>query len=250
MARNGATRKKLLILTLGLALGVGTVTPAFATSIGCGTACSALITIGTEKFPVTVTVGKDGVGRVTNVTVRATDGSSATIQSLTLNPDPSIVFANAAIAGPSGPEAFHFLYQTNISLSGPINASSAIAYVMTDGSTPLDAVGLSPTSGTVLVANDFDSSFPPIKINKGVDVGPACAGPGTVLCGPFTKTSTFFLDHTFTLMTVDIGFVLTKNDAAAFTGRVDQVVPEPDTLLLMGSGLLGLAGWRRYFSRT
>src|SRR2546428_8192320 len=111
----------LTVLTLGLVLGAGTSTPAFATSIVCGTACSAQITIGTQVFQVPVNVGPDGVGRVSNVTVRAADGSSATIQSLTLNPDPFIAFADSAIAGPTGPKAFHFLYQTNINLSGTID---------------------------------------------------------------------------------------------------------------------------------
>ena len=34
-----------------------------------------------------------------------------------------------------------------------------------------------------------------------------------------------------------------------YKGTSDAVVPEPATVLLMASGLLGLAGWRRYSSR-
>jgi len=112
----------------------------------------------------------------------------------------------------------------------------------------------------VLVADDFpnsDPNNPGLAFNKGVDVGPSvvvpgdCTGPGpSFVCGPYSATNTF--TGTFFGMGVAIDFTLSARDAMGFSGQVTQsnYVPEPATLLLMGSGLLGFAGWRRYSSRA
>ena len=254
--------KKLLGLVVGLAMVVWASTPVLATNVKCGTACSATITIGEQTTNVPITVNTDtGLGTVSNFTATGPGGSTATIQSLTLNPDPAILFAVGVVNATSGPLAFSFAFNTPIALNGPIHAASSIGYTLTDGflATAGGAAGvtLAPFSGpNVLVANDFNAAL--AQTNKGVDVGPlASGGSGTCgafvgftsNCGPYAATNNFS-GGPFVLMAATVSFVLTAQDAAGLSGAVSQVsTPEPATLLLMGSGLLGLAGWRRYSAR-
>ena len=97
--------KKLLGLALGFALVAWTITPVFANNVTCGTLCTATVTIGSQIFTPTVTVNTDtGVGTISNFIATGAGGSTATIQSLTLNPDPGVIFAVAATNSPVAPK--------------------------------------------------------------------------------------------------------------------------------------------------
>ena len=253
--------KKLLGLALGFALVAWTITPVFANNVTCGTLCTATVTIGSQIFTPTVTVNTDtGVGTISNFIATGAGGSTATIQSLTLNPDPGVIFAVAATNLTGSPQTFAFAFSTPIALSGTINAASSIGYTLTDGNAILGGgagVSIAPFSPpNILVANDFTAAL--AATNKGVDVGPAASGGTgtcgafvgfTSNCGPYAATHDFS-GGPFVLMAATVSFVLTAEDSAGLSGAVSQVsTPEPASLLLMGSGFLGLAGWRRYRSR-
>jgi hypothetical protein len=258
--------KKLWVLTLGLLLGAGTITPVFATPIGCvgkdGNNCKVTITFGGRTFLEVVTVDANGIGHVNNVT-ESVNGLSVTINSLTLDPDPSILVSMSATNNTSIPAPFSMSFVEPIDLNGTINAASSIGYTLTSVPKTASLTALPDPNpngcgpgGCVLTA--YDVSATNVLTNKGVDVGPSVIGGSapcgayvgfTSNCGPFAATSTF-TGGPFVAMEVFLNFSLSGNSSAGLSGAVTQDLPEPATLLLLGSGLLGFAGWRRYSARA
>ena len=268
-------------VALALVASLGISTPAFAGTITCGALCRIEVSIaGGPPVDVPLSVDEHGVGHLAGRFSKTTDGVTLSLDSATLSPDPAIIFAAAATNLTGAPVLFTFTFITPIALSGTIDAASSIGYTLTDGFpaglggspgvTLSSGLGTDPTH--VLVANDVGPTPPGVIVNKGVDVGPFLTDPpggipgvctpftpgaaATSTCGPFSAANTFS-GGPFVLMTTTLSFVLSPEDSAGFSGSVVEQphssVPEPPTLLLMVSGLLGLGlgvGWRRYWLRA
>lgn len=88
--------------------------------------------------------------------------------------------------------------------------------------------GLDVTNGSgTLGALQFDFQFQPVATNAG-EINPAASGPGQITVQD--TGTTFIYDGLFSV---------------AFSPITNDVVPEPGTALLLGGGLVSLAGARR-----
>jgi len=264
-----ATTRRIGFVSCAIALALvgslGIMTPVFADpdpakckANSPNARCHVVVTFGGQSFDVDADIDGQGKGKINNRLLTAQNGKLSAIINAEFDPDPVIIFSVAFTNNTAAPAGFAMAFDEPINLNGLIAATSSVGYTLTDGDA--NGVILAPTAPNtrVVVANDVQANLN--QVNKGVNVGPQVSGGsapcsafagGTSVCGPFTAANTFS-GGPFVDMSVIVSFLLTPNDAAGLSGRVTQdAVPEPGTLLLMGTGLVGLVGgWRRYFVRT
>jgi hypothetical protein len=247
------------------ALALLSVTPAMAAPIeivGCTAGCTGVVTVSNQfGVPLQSNSGNFNVDPVTGdlslaapITVTGPD-YSASIDSITGNQDPVLIFSTSATNLTAGLLNYSFTFSLPINLPEPIIAQSSVNYALTDGLG--DGVTLSaPASGFVVDSEDrFNNPPNPALIrDKGVDVGPSCTrnvpgGGAAPICGPYTAGPVVFGSiggPTYNEMRVVVAFGLTPFDVGGATGTVRQdPIPEPGTAGLLGAGLAALALARR-----
>ena len=175
------------------------------------------------------------------------NGGTWSIQSLSGNADPILGFATNASTGAAG-NAFSVTFTLPIALAGLINANSSVSYSLT-GTTSAGAQ-IAPLLGSnVVIAQEVDTSIgglPPL--NKGVDVGNTfffVGGPQTQNSPVYTDSNSFVGNLAYDLMSVTVAFSLSPNSNVGISGFVQQVVPEPTMVTLLGVGVVLLAVARR-----
>jgi hypothetical protein len=178
-------------------------------------------------------------------------GAWAAINGISGNSDPILGFNLSANTGTNA-RTFSFTFSLPIALAGLVDASSSVSYSLT--SQTATGAQISSLGGHVVTAQDVDTTvngLPPL--NKGVDVGDGFffTGQGTKNSGAYTADSTLTANTAYDLMSVTLGFSLTRMSNMSLSGFVQQTiidqspVPLPATAWLLGSVLLlGWAGLR------
>lgn len=174
-------------------------------------------------------------------------GAWAQISGISGNSDPILGFNLSANTGTNA-RTFSFTFSLPIALSGMVDASSSVSYSLT--SQTATGAQVSPLSGHVVTAQDVDTTvngLPPL--NKGVDVGNTFffTGQGTRNSGTYTAENTLTGNPAYDLMSVTLGFSLTRMSNVSVSGFVQQTpldqspVPLPASAWLLGPVLL--LGW-------
>jgi hypothetical protein len=194
-------------------------------------------------FNVTCTNCPDGTA-----TVQGTIGGTTNVEGLTLTTTITPTGANGAwiefnFVNPTGgplagnTNAFWGISITDIPLTEPGISDNRFAYWTVDGTavSPINTFGLIP----------YDGNLNPIT-----GVGPVFAGtPNPNPPPPSTTTALTIFATPYSLVTSG-GIPLSADDfhMARHITAAGSAVPEPSTLLLLSSALVGLAAWRRRHS--
>ena len=231
--------KKLRIIFLILVLILG-----FQVAAQAINAIPALeVKIGEETTSFELTKGKTGY-YLPETTFQTTEGSITV--AMDSNIDPFITMAIGAVNNTGGNLGFAFAVALPINLPPlPTIINASLVGGLTDSTG--NGVSITP----FLTAAILDNSVVPPGFTWGT--GPAVVfGPGAsgafYVYGPFAVGPAAGPVGGAMLFTESLSFILSGNsDAAALTAHCSiNPIPVPPALVLMGSGLLGLVGWRKF----
>ena len=160
---------------------------------------------------------------------------------LAANPDPFVSLALAVLNPTSSDQTYTFTAVAPVAPVGPglqLNGSfgGSLTDVDGNGATLVDATG-APLYVALIDGAPVRSLLDPpqsFTTTTTVDLGPAAFGP-EVFAGSVTS-----------FIAIQVQFTLSPGDAASFTSVFNAVpVPEPGTLMLLASGVGGIAAWGR-----
>jgi len=160
---------------------------------------------------------------------------------LAANADPFVSLALAVLNPTSTDQTYTFTTVVPIAPVGPnltLNGSfgGSLTDIEGNGATLVDAAG-APLYVAIIDGTPVRSLLDPpqsFTTDTTVDLGPAAFGPE------------LFAGSANTLIALQVQFTLSPGDAASFTSVFNVVpVPEPGTLMLLASGVCGIAAWGR-----
>jgi hypothetical protein len=174
-----------------------------------------------------------------------------------LDADPAINYSIGATNFSASPLAFSFTFSEAIVPAGSSTVTASLAGLLTDNGG--DGVTVTAAAGSNISVYSLSGDGGATFTNMGVDVGSSSAGTqitGTSFYsyGPYAAGPQLGPDPgagVWDTLKANVDFVLSAGDIAQLSGSGTITPnPEPGTLLLIGSGLLGAGAWgRRRFVR-
>jgi hypothetical protein len=209
---------------------------------------------GATTLDVALTNEGDGVWTLASPASYNIDGGTLTLQSATLDSDPSVHYAFSAnnplgaADGSTTPYSMTFTLPSVNLAPGLYAVSASASGSETDGGS--NGVVMSPASGAIQQSFIGGADAGVDLMSSNID---SRANASSAPFGPFTASSTYNLATTASTISVNIAFNLSDNDDATLSGRFDvNAVPEPSTgpLAVIAAGAFAILALRLRRSRS